>query len=122
MEEYTELEVQVYRESYSELKVAKEVRDSVGTGLAHLMVLTKLTQVKAEVGSFHRAGILTHGPNVVVHEDREAGERRHSEPHQEEEVGQNHELQTARQEDESQRQSYRPAETRGSIFTQQFSV
>lgn len=54
---------------------------------------TKLTQVQAEVGSLHQAGVLTHGPNVEVHEDRQAGERCHSEPHQEEQVGQEHELQ-----------------------------
>lgn len=53
---------------------------------------TKLTQVQAEVGSLHRAGVLTHGPNVEVHEDRQAGECCHPEPHQEEQVGQEHQL------------------------------
>lgn len=55
---------------------------------------TKLTQVQAEVGSFHQAGVLTHGPDVEVHEDRQASEGCHSEPHQEEQVGQEHQLQT----------------------------
>lgn len=57
---------------------------------------TKLTQVQAEVGSLHQAGVLTHGPNIEVHEDGQAGEGRHSEPHQEEQVGQEHQLQTHR--------------------------
>lgn len=55
---------------------------------------TKLTQVQAEIGSLHQAGVLTHGPNVEVHEDGQAGEGCHSEPHQEEQVGQEHQLQT----------------------------
>lgn len=55
---------------------------------------TKLTQVQAEVGSLHQAGVLAHGPDVEVHEDRQASEGRHSEPHQEEEVSQEHQLQT----------------------------
>lgn len=54
---------------------------------------TKLTQVQAEVGSLHQAGILAHGPDVEVHEDRQASEGRHSEPHQEEQVSQEHQLQ-----------------------------
>lgn len=58
---------------------------------------TKLTQVQAEVGSLHQAGVLTHGPNVEVHEDGQAGKGRHSKPHQEEQVGQEHQLQTQRQ-------------------------
>lgn len=57
---------------------------------------TKLTQVQAEVGSLHQAGVLTHGPNVEVHEDWQAGERCHSEPDQEEQVGQEHQLQHMR--------------------------
>lgn len=58
------------------------------------MAHTKLTQVQAEVGFLHQAGVLTHGPNVEVHEDRQAGECCHSKPHQEEQVGQEHQLQT----------------------------
>lgn len=61
------------------------------------MVHTKLTQVQAEVCSLHQAGVLTHGPNVEVHEDRKAGKCCHSEPNQEEQVGQEHQLQTQRQ-------------------------
>lgn len=58
------------------------------------MANTKLTQVQAEVGSLHQAGVLTHGPNIEVHENWQAGECCHSEPHQEEQVGQEHQLQT----------------------------
>lgn len=54
--------------------------------------LTKLTQVQTEVGSLHQAGVLTHGPNVEVHEDGQACERGHAQPHQEEQVGQEHQL------------------------------
>lgn len=61
------------------------------------MVHTKLTQVQAEVGSLHQAGVLTHGINIEVHEDWQAGECCHSEPHQEEQIGQEHQLQTQRQ-------------------------
>lgn len=57
---------------------------------------TKLTQVQAQVGSLHQAGVLTHGPDVKVHEDGQASEGRHSEPHQEEQVSQEHQLQTQR--------------------------
>lgn len=55
-------------------------------------LLTKLTQVQTEVGSLHQAGVLTHGPNIKVHEDGQACERGHPEPHQEEQVGQEHQL------------------------------
>lgn len=58
-----------------------------------IMAQTKLTQVQAEVCSLHQAGVLTHGPNIEVHEDRQAGECCHSKPHQEEQVGQEHQLQ-----------------------------
>lgn len=70
------------------------------------MAHTKLAQVKAEVGCFDQAGVLTHGPDVEVHEDRQAGECCHSEPHQEEQVGQEHQLQTQKQELMSDRVTY----------------
>lgn len=58
------------------------------------MAPTKLTQIQAQVGPLRQAGVLTHGPNVEVHEDRQAGKCCHSEPHEEEQVGQEHQLQT----------------------------
>lgn len=66
------------------------------------MAHTKLTQVQAEIGSLRQAGVLTHGPNIEVHEDRQAGECSHSEPYQEEQVGQEHQLQTETRYNESQ--------------------
>lgn len=70
------------------------IKSSLWDVSPNISVRTKLTQVQAEIGSLHQAGVLTHGPNVEVHEDRQAGEGRHSEPHQEEQVGQEHQLQT----------------------------
>lgn len=58
------------------------------------MTHTKLAQVQTQVGSLHQAAVLTHGPNVVVHENRKAGECCHSQPHQEEQISQEHQLQT----------------------------
>lgn len=57
------------------------------------MAHTKLTQVQAKVGSLHQGGVLTHGPDIEVHEDWQAGECCHSEPYQEEQVSHEHQLQ-----------------------------
>lgn len=59
---------------------------------ASITVHTKLAQVQAEVGSLHQAGVLTHGPNIEVHKDGQAGEGCHAKPHQEEQVGKEHQL------------------------------
>lgn len=71
------------------------------------MAHTELTQVQAEVGSLHQAGVLTHGPNIEVHKDGQAGECCHSEPNQEEQVGQENELRTQRQHISRDRQERR---------------
>lgn len=55
--------------------------------------LTKLAQVQAEVGALHHSGVLTDGPDVEVHEDGQRGEGCHTQPGQEEDIGQHNELQ-----------------------------
>lgn len=58
------------------------------------MIRTKLAQVQTKVSSLHQAGILAHGPDIEVHENGQAGECCHSKPHQEKQIGQEHQLET----------------------------